>query len=72
MTLTIDGEGAGHMMISENVSFENMEWQPFAQKIDGYTLPGDDGEKNLYVVLKDEAGNISKPAHARIMLKRSF
>jgi hypothetical protein len=70
--ISIQGDDAAEMMISDKVSFEGADWKPYVNTIENFILPGEDGEKNLYLVLRDEAGNVSRPAHARINLKRSF
>jgi len=70
--ISIKGDDAFEMMISDKVSFEGADWKPYADTIKDFILPGEDGEKNLYLLLRDEAGNISQLAHARINLKRSF
>jgi hypothetical protein len=70
--ISIKGDDAAEMMVSDKVSFEGADWLPYTQTIEDYILPGEDGEKNLYLILRDEAGNVSRPAHARINLKRSF
>ncbi len=72
VTLNIDAEGATEMMVSSDPNFSNASWQPFKSKITDFILPGDDGEKILFLKLKDEPGNISRVARARINLKRSF
>lgn len=72
VTLTIDAKGANQMMISETNSFAKGEWVPYKNKVTDYVLPGEDGEKTIFIKLKDEAGNISKPAAAKINLKRTF
>ena len=70
--LKIDAEGAHEMMVSVNPGFENSSWEPFKSSISRYELPGEDGEKILFIMLKDEPGNISKVAAAKINLKRTF
>ncbi len=70
--ISIMADDAFEMMISDKVSFEGADWKPYTNTIEDFILPGEDGEKNLYLLLRDEAGNISQLAHARINLKRSF
>ena len=72
INLSIDAEGANEMMVSDNPGFNNSSWEPFNSTITSYELPGEDGEKILFIKLKDEPGNMSKVATAKINLKRSF
>ncbi|MCG8311423.1 MAG: hypothetical protein MI975_28805 [Cytophagales bacterium] len=72
VNLFIDAEGAVEMMVSDNPGFSNSSWEPFKKSISNYELPGEDGEKILFVKLKDEPGNVSKVATAKINLKRTF
>ena len=72
VTITVDAEGAEEMMMSDTPGFENASWQPFKPSILDFILPGDDGEKVLFIKLKDEIGNISRISSAKINLKRSF
>ena len=70
--LEIDAEGANEMMVSDNPGFSNSAWQPYEASISNYELTGEDGEKVLFIKLKDELGNISKTSSAKINLKRTF
>lgn len=72
VNLNIDAEGAMEMMISDNPGFTNSSWEPFKGVIPNYELPGEDGEKMLFIKLKDETGNISNTSNAKINLKRTF
>lgn len=72
VSLAIDAEGAMDMMVSDNPGFTNSSWQPFSASINAYELPGEDGEKMIFIKLKDETGNVSKTSSAKINLKRSF
>jgi len=69
---SIDTDGASEIMISENATFTNSNWQPFSSGSLDYTLSGEDGEKTIYIQLRDEAGNVSRQAGSKINLKRSF
>ena len=60
------------IMVSDNPDFNNASWEQFNTEIAGYVLPGDDGEKVIFVKLRDEAGNTSRVVTAKINLKRSF
>jgi len=70
--LVIDATGAEEMMISNNPDFSGCNWEPYKKEIRNYVLPGDDGEKILFVKLRDEPGNVSRVVTAKINLKRSF
>lgn len=72
VTLSIDAEGANEMMIGDNPAFNNASWITFQTILAGYELPGEDGQKVLFIKLRDEAGNVSKIVTAKINLKRSF
>ena len=70
--LEINAAGATEIMICDNANFDGAKWEPYKTEIDDYVLPGDDGEKILYLRTRDEAGNISNIAQAKINLKRAF
>jgi hypothetical protein len=70
--LVIDASDAQEMVISDNPDFTNSSWKPYTRKIEEYILPGEDGEKVIFVKLRDEPGNESRIASAKINLKRSF
>jgi hypothetical protein len=70
--LKINASDAMEMMIADNPDFTNASWESYQGEIAGYTLPGDDGEKILFLKLRDEAGNISRIVTAKINLKRAF
>ena len=72
VNLSIDSEGTNEMMISDNPGFNNSSWEPFNSTVTNYKLSGEDGEKTPFIKLKDDAGNVSKVATAKIKLKRSF
>ncbi len=70
--IEIKASDASEMMISNDPDFAGSSWQPFNTSIENYILPGDDGEKTIFIKLRDEAGNVSTPGSATINLKRSF
>lgn len=72
VTLNIDATDATEMMIGHNPDFTGAAWEPFKQVISNYTLPGEDGEKIIFIKLRDEPGNTSRIVSAKINLKRSF
>lgn len=69
--LHIKADGAKEMMISDQPDMGNGKWEKFKSDTD-YILSGEDGQKDIYLKLRDEIGNESKSAHAIINLKRSF
>ncbi len=70
--LSVNASGAHEMMISDNPGFGNSSWQSFNANISNYELKGEDGEKVLFIKLRDEVGNVSKVVSSKINLKRSF
>ncbi len=72
VSLQIDCDDAIELFVSFDPEFKEGRWQSFSPDINDIVLPGDDGEKKIYIRLKDEAGNISKPATSSINLKRAF
>ena len=72
VTISIDAEGANEMMVCDNPEFNNCKWETYTKSISNFELPGDDGEKVLFIRLKDEVGNESRIGSAKINLKRSF
>ena len=70
--LSIQADDATEIMISDNPSFTSGNWQTFSTAALDYILPGDDGEKFVFIQLRDEIGNVSRPASAKINLKRTF
>ncbi len=69
--LKIKADKARQMMIDFSPSFARGKWEPY-QETKSVQLPGEDGEKVVYIKFRDEAGNESKLMTTRIMLKRSF
>ena len=72
VVLNFRADGASEMMISMDPSFEGAIWESFQSTIKEFTLPGEDGEKVIFVKFKDQAGNISPPISSKVNLKRSF
>ena len=70
--LTIDTDDATEIMIADNSSFTNGKWQTFSPVIPDHILPGEDGEKIIFIQLRDEVGNVSRSASSKINLKRTF
>jgi hypothetical protein len=72
VTLNFKVEDASEMMISTEPSFEGALWESYRSSIKEFKLPGEDGEKVIFVKFKDQAGNISPAISANVNLKRSF
>ncbi len=72
VALQIKAEGAVEMLIADNPDFNGAKWQSYAQELKDFVLTGEDGEKTLYVMFKDEAGHHSASLSATIKLKREF
>lgn len=72
VTLNIDASDVTEMMISNTPDFAGATWEPFKSVIPNFILPGDDGEKTIFIKLRDEPGNTSRVVSAKINLKRSF
>jgi hypothetical protein len=72
VALNFKADDASEMMISMDPSFDGAIWESFQSTIKEFTLPGEDGEKVIFVKFKDRAGNISPSISAKVNLKRSF
>jgi hypothetical protein len=70
--LKIRADEAFQMRIDSDPDFKSSEWTQYKTVLDGFKLDGEDGLKSLYIVFRDDAGNISRPLSASIKLKRSF
>jgi hypothetical protein len=71
VVLNIEAEGADEMMVSTQADFKDGQWRPYARQID-FILPGDDGDKQLFIRFRDKAGNISTTVSSIVKLKRTF
>ena len=71
--LTIDASDADYMYISESLSTptDESEWIPYASET-LFELSQGDGEKTVYVWVKDEAGNMVGPKSDSIELKTTI
>ena len=69
INLEINAEDAAYMMLSSNPTFGDSKWERYNQQRK-FTLPGQDGEKEIFVKFRDEAGNISATASDKIILDR--
>ncbi|HBH22354.1 MAG TPA: hypothetical protein DDY13_02910 [Cytophagales bacterium] len=69
--IQIFGEEAVEMMVSQKEDLSDGRWMEFKNDF-SIVLEGEDGLKNIYVKLKDEAGNESRVVSSSIKLKREF
>ena len=69
VNLEISAEDATYMMISTDPGFKDSQWERYNQQRK-FTLPGQDGEKELFIKFRDDAGNISPAASDKIILDR--
>ncbi len=67
--IQIEAREAKEMRISQKDLSPGV-WEPFAKE-KTYTLKGEDGEKELGVFLRDEAGNVSEPLISTVILDRT-
>lgn len=65
--LQIKGEGATEMFISNSQFFKSGKWEPVVPT-KKWTLLGGDGTKVVYLKFRDEAGNESSTASAKILV----
>jgi hypothetical protein len=72
VVLNFSVEDANEMMISTEPSFEGSIWENYQSTVRTFKLPGEDGEKVIFVKFRDHAGNVSPTISAKVNLKRSF
>jgi hypothetical protein len=72
VTLNIKVTGAYEMAIGTEPSLKSAVWEPYKSEVAEFELPGEDGEKIVFIRFRDEAGNVSSVISSRINLKRSF
>ncbi len=72
VAIRINAEDAFRMKISADPELKNGKWRPYTKAISEFVLPGEDGEKKLYIIFSDKAGNVSRTLSASIKLKRKF
>jgi hypothetical protein len=69
--LELFGRGATEMMISNDPSFPNQRWRPYETTVKWRLKTTDgDGLKNVYVMYKDNQGNVSEVIETVIELDR--
>lgn len=67
VTLTLSATDAVQMIISEDVTFTDASYQPYATSVN-FELSNGDGEKTVYVKFKDAAGNETEAISSTIIL----
>lgn len=70
VTLVFAAEGAVKMRISNLPDIESSPWEKISNKKLNWILPGEDGEKRVYVQYKDEGENESAVVFDKITLDR--
>ncbi len=68
--LTLNAQGATHMMLSNRIDFPEAKWESY-NTTKQFTLVGEDGIKFVFVRYRDGVGNISEIAYDRIGLDRT-
>ncbi|WP_448518619.1 hypothetical protein [Rhodoflexus sp.] len=71
VTLKIEAAGARQMMVSRSPNMEGAVWQEFKNDYGQINLGNEEGEKKVYVKLKDKYGNVTEPIEAKILLDRT-
>lgn len=71
VTLKIEAAGARQMMVSRFPNLDGAEWKEFQSDYGQINLGNDEGEKKVYVKLKDKYGNVTAPIEATITLDRT-
>lgn len=67
--LTLFATKAAEMMVSNDFFFKGAKWEPYVE-LKEWTLTGPDGLKTVYAKFKDNIGNISKVAYAKVGVDR--
>jgi hypothetical protein len=71
VTLKIEAAGARQMMVSRYPNMDGAEWKEFQSDYGQLNLGNDEGEKKVYVKLKDKYGNVTPTLEATITLDRT-
>lgn len=71
VSLKIEAAGARQMMVSRSPNMEGAVWQEFKTDYGQINLGNDEGEKKVYVKLKDKYGNATDVIEASIILDRT-
>ena len=70
VTLSLNAQGATHMMVSNRIDFPEAKWESY-NTTKQFTLVGEDGIKFVFARYRDGVGNISEIAYDRIGLDRT-
>jgi hypothetical protein len=69
VTLLISGQDAVEMLISNSPNFKDASWQPFKNKLEDWNLNAKaDGDHFVYLKLRDQAGNQTRPVADNIKI----
>jgi len=69
VNIRIEASGADFMQISTRKDLiKGNDWHPFSANLTGFQLPLGNGEKRVFIILRDKAGNVSKVSTANIIL----
>lgn len=71
VSLKIEAAGARQMMVSRFPNLDGAEWQEFKTDYGQINLGNDEGEKKVYVKLKDKYGNVTPTFEAAITVDRT-
>ena len=72
VNLQIQASGAHEMAIGTDPTLKSASWEPYKDEMNDFVLPGEDGEKIVFIRFRDEAGNTSAIISSKVNLKRSF
>lgn len=68
LELSVDGDDARYMMVSNTENFFEGRWEIYRNKVEDWKLAVGDGEKGVYVKFRDRAGNVSAPVYDKVVL----
>jgi hypothetical protein len=68
--IKITSPDAKGIQISNTQDFTNVKLEPFTPEITNWKLDGEDGQKTIFIRLKDDAGNFSQVYTSAIILDR--
>lgn len=67
--LSLFAENVSEMLISDDFFFRGADWEAYAESKE-WLLKGPDGLKTIYAKFRDEIGNVSRVAYAKIGVDR--
>ena len=68
VALDIEAQGAIEMKVSNSKGFPYADWITYKEQVEGWKLSEGDGDKTVYIKLRDESGNESKTISSDIVL----